>query len=178
MNYTHPQNPIVWIDREEDPDRHIKALSDQSVLGLDVETTLDDPPALCLIQLATRETNYLVDPLAVAELQPVFDLLTDPEIIKVIHYAPFEKAVFSSLGVDIVNIFDTFEISRRLRGEMDRYAHSLAAVCRRELGLKINKRWQKSNWRRRPLLPDQLEYAALDAELMMLLYDHFVGQLG
>ena len=178
MNYAQPRNPIIWIDREEDLDRHIKALSDQSVLGLDVETTLEEAPTLCLVQIATREANYLIDPLAVSQLQPVFEIMTDPEIIKVIHYAPFEKGVFSSLGVEIVNIFDTFEISRRLRGVLNRYAHSLAAVCRRELDFKINKRWQKSDWKRRPLQPAQLEYAALDAELMLVLYDHFLKQLG
>jgi hypothetical protein len=46
---------------------------------------------------------------------------------------------------------------------------SLSNLCRRLLGKPINKRNQRSNWERRPLRPDQLEYAAMDAVALLLL---------
>jgi ribonuclease D len=50
-------------------------------------------------------------------------------------------------------------------------------VCERELGVVLDKRAQTSNWSCRPLSTDQLEYAALDAEVLLALYDWF-RQLG
>jgi ATP-dependent Lhr-like helicase len=46
-------------------------------------------------------------------------------------------------------------------------------VCERELGILLDKSSRTSNWSRRPLDPDQLMYAALDAEVLLMLYDLF-----
>eukprot|EP00277_Geminigera_cryophila_P000950 CAMPEP_0179413596 /NCGR_PEP_ID=MMETSP0799-20121207/5187_1 /TAXON_ID=46947 /ORGANISM="Geminigera cryophila, Strain CCMP2564" /LENGTH=133 /DNA_ID=CAMNT_0021186087 /DNA_START=426 /DNA_END=827 /DNA_ORIENTATION=+ len=46
----------------------------------------------------------------------------------------------------------------------------LSAVCCRVLGERLDKRQQCSNWDRRPLLPLQMEYAALDAHILVQLY--------
>ena len=48
---------------------------------------------------------------------------------------------------------------------------SLSNLCRRLLSKPINKRNQRSNWERRPLRKDQLEYAAMDAVALILLDD-------
>ncbi len=174
-----PRNPIVWVDTPESADEACREIlaGEEKVIGLDLETTLEDPPRLCTVQVATRAKNYVFDVLAIEDLAPIFRILEDPAFIKVIHYARFEKGVLGNLGVEISNIFDTFVASEKLRGKMDRYAHSLAAVCRRELGAEIDKSNQKSDWSIRPLTQSQLRYAALDAELMILLYDVFQAEL-
>jgi ribonuclease D len=43
----------------------------------------------------------------------------------------------------------------------------------RELGGFLEKSQQKSDWRRRPLTSAQVEYAALDAEILQRLHRHF-----
>ena len=50
----------------------------------------------------------------------------------------------------------------------------LSGLCHRLLGRPINKYWQMSDWRRRPLLGGQREYAAIDAWVLPLL----LGRLG
>lgn len=171
-----PQNPIIWIDNHENMIDALRKIQGEKEIGLDVETTLDDPPRLCTIQIATREKNYVFDALALQDLQPLFRILEDPGTVKIIHYAPFEIGVLGSLGVEIRNVFDTFRASQKLRGKRNRYYHSLAAVCRRELNHSLNKMYQQSDWSRRPLPFEQLQYAALDAEIMLTLYDVFKAE--
>jgi ribonuclease D len=82
------------------------------------------------------------------------------------------------VGIALHGVFDTLEASRRLRGAVALGGHSLAMVCERELGLSLDKSSQTSNWSHRPLRADQLRYAALDAEILLQLYDRFVSSMG
>src|SRR5437588_374016 len=47
---------------------------------------------------------------------------------------------------------------------------SLAALASRHLGVTLDKRWQRSDWSRRPLEPAQLKYAANDVVTTLMLY--------
>jgi ATP-dependent Lhr-like helicase len=173
-----PRNEVQWIDTPA----ALRAASDElrtaDVVGLDVETALDFG-TLCLVQIATRSRTYLIDPFATADLKPLTDVLNGPRPIKVIHNARFERRVLAAVGLPIDGVFDTLEASRRARGMDALGGHSLAMVCEREreLGIVLDKSAQTSNWSRRPLDVDQLRYAALDAEVLLLLYDR-IGQGG
>lgn len=172
-----PVNPIVWIDLPDNVPAAVAEIVREKAVGLDVETTLEDPPRLCTIQIAVPLKTFIFDPINIKDLSVVYRVLTDPALVKIVHYAPFERGVFHNLGVEIGPVFDTFEASKQLRGEMTRYDHGLDAVCRRELGRPMDKAYQKSHWRRRPLSPGQLRYAALDAEIMLVLYEKFSREL-
>ena len=92
--------------------------------------------------------------------------------MKVIHNATFERSVLQRSNISIANIFDTLAASRRIRGRQPD-GHSLAAVCRRELDKTIDKTQQTSDWTRRPLTDAQVDYAALDVEVLVALYAKF-----
>lgn len=65
-------------------------------------------------------------------------------------------------------------MSRVLYGGTDgfkRLRHSLADVVERELGETLPKEEQTSDWSRRPLTHEQVEYAARDAEVLLPLAD-------
>jgi hypothetical protein len=51
--------------------------------------------------------------------------------------------------------------------------HSLAAVCRREFDKVLDKSQQISDWTRRPLTGAQVNYAALDVEILVDLFAKF-----
>lgn len=161
-----PKNAIVWVDTPELLATALADLQAQEAVGLDVETTTDFG-SLCLIQLATTDKTYLIDPLALAKLDPLASLLAADRPTKIIHHADFERRVLAASGITLGGVLDTLEASRRKHGVDALGGHSLAMVCERELGRSVDKTEQTSNWARRPLDPLQLQYAALDAEILL-----------
>jgi ATP-dependent Lhr-like helicase len=164
-----PKNPITIIQTVAFLEEAAAILDRADVIGLDVETTLSDH-ALCLVQLATRERTFLVDALAIRNLRPLRTILESERIVKVIHYASFERAVLGRHDIELRNVFDTHRRSLEVRGDV-LGGHSLASVVARELGVAVNKDEQTGNWASRPLSDAQIAYAAVDAEVLIALYD-------
>lgn len=163
-----PHNPVEWIDTSDAVLAMVERVRLESVVGLDVETTLDFG-TLCLIQLATAERTYLIDPFSVGSLAPLAAILAVRTPIKVVHNARFERRMLAEVGIELDGVHDTLEASRRLRGADALGGHTLAMVCERELGIVLDKGEQTSDWALRPLSDAQLRYAALDAEVLLAL---------
>jgi ribonuclease D len=175
-NLVDPKNAIHWIDTPAALRSVCAELVSADVIGLDVETATDFG-TLCLIQIGTRNRTYLIDPFAVADLSPLREVFSRSGPIKVIHNARFERRVLAAVGLEIQSVFDSLEVSRRVRGREVLGGHGLAMVCERELGATLDKGEQTSNWSRRPLDARQLHYAALDAEVLIRLYEALRSQL-
>ena len=159
--------PIRWVTDDAGLRDACSVLARSAVVGLDVETTIHSR-VLCLVQLASAETVYLMDALELADLEPLGELMANADVVKVIHNAEFERSVLRKYGIEIENVVDTLARSRELRPRVTG-GHSLKAVCQRELGLELDKGPQMSDWTRRPLTPRQEAYAALDAEVLLQL---------
>lgn len=163
--------PLTWVRTEQELASAVVELNQHPTLGLDVETTLGTN-ALCLIQLACPTRTFLIDALEVPDLSALASLLATPDITKLIHNASFERSVLGRYDLELGGVVDTLELSRELRGKQPD-GHSLRAVCERELGLHLDKTEQAGDWTRRPLTPAQIEYAALDAEVLLRLHERF-----
>jgi ribonuclease D len=88
-------------------------------------------------------------------------LLADPGVIKLLHYARFDIAMFMHhLGVETASIYCTKIASKLARTYTDR--HGLKDVTRELLGLELSKQQQSSDWGADQLSPEQLNYAASD----------------
>jgi ATP-dependent Lhr-like helicase len=164
--------PLHWVNSGEALLAMCDALRGERTLGLDVETTMQSR-ALCLMQIATPSCTYLVDPLEVTDLAPLADVLSDPDVIKIIHNADFERAVLSRYELKIEPVLDTLVESRRLRVGDEEWGHSLKSVCEREFGVTLDKSEQTSDWTKRPLTDSQRAYAALDSEVLLRLHERF-----
>ena len=157
--------PIRFIDDDAQLRAVCAELATQPLLALDTETTLGDHE-LCLVQLGVPTFTVVIDARAIDDLSPLAALLEAEAIVKLAHNAAFEIEVFGRLNLSIRNLVDTLVLSRRIRGRRAD-GHTLAAICRREFGVRLDKTSQKSDWTQRPLTPAQLEYAALDAEILL-----------
>jgi ATP-dependent Lhr-like helicase len=164
--------PLVWVRSEADLVDAVAALMSDLVVGLDVETTLGTR-TLCLVQIAGQHVTYLIDTLDVPDLAPLASLLSSQGTTKVIHCAEFEREVLGRHGLGIEPVVDTWEVSRRVRGDRVEDGHSLRAVCAREIQVEIDKAEQAGDWQHRPLTESQIAYAALDAEVLLRLNEHF-----
>src|SRR3989304_1370545 len=86
--------PPVVVTSDDELRRLIAAL--QAAPRLAVDTESNSLPAyrerVCLIQVSTADDDYLIDPLAVADLSPLAPLLADPAIEKVFHAAEYALA--------------------------------------------------------------------------------------
>jgi ATP-dependent Lhr-like helicase len=171
-----PKNPVQWVDTPAALRAVAEELAREDAVGLDVETALDFG-TLCLVQLATNGRTYLIDPFAIGDFEPLRHVMSAPKPTKIIHNATFERRALAAVGVALGGVFDTLEASRRLRGKDALGGHGLAMVCERELGLTMDKGEQTSNWSRRPLASEQLQYAALDAEVLLAVHAKFAREL-
>ena len=110
------------------------------------------------------------------------DLLQHPAIQKVFHHAMFDLRFMShQWGVTPANIACTKIASKILDPNAPTEAHSLKALLRGRLGVRISKAQQQSDWLNAQLSDDQLKYAATDvahlSRLLAVLLDE-LRQLG
>ncbi len=169
-----PRFPITWIDTYEEMARVCSKIASEPMVALDVETTLEEPRKLCTIQLGIKGFSWIIDALAMDDLAPVKAIMENDQIEKVIHNAFFEEQMLGKHGIKIHNVFDTLHWSRRKHKKSVGLSHKLGDVCERELGIYLDKTNQTSDWTLRPLAPDQIQYAAIDVEVLVDLYPIFI----
>ncbi len=119
---------------------------------------------LGVVQVATAEFDAVVDPLEVDDLTPLYDLLVDPEIEKIVHAGRQDlEIVFDRAGRAPANIFDS-QIAASFVGHG--YQISLANLVRKITGHKMAKGHTLSDWTRRPLTDEQIEYSLEDVRYL------------
>jgi ribonuclease D len=131
----------------------------------------------CLVQIATRQQAYLVDPLALggpAELAPLGPVLASPDVRKIFHAAEYDIYVLKrDCGFSFANLFDTM-VSAQLLGYP---SIGLAALAERHFGVSLPKDEQRSDWSVRPLRDSQLTYAAADVTYLIPLAEKLEREL-
>ena len=127
-----------------------------------------------LLQLSSRRETAVVDPLATGTLDPVGELLADPQIEIVFHDADYDLRLLDrEYRFHAETLFDT-RVAAQLLNEP---GIGLAALLEKYLGVKLDKRFQRADWSARPLSPDMLAYAASDTRYLPELRDILAGQL-
>jgi len=146
-----------------------QALS-SSVLALDTEfvRTRTLYSELGLIQAYDGTSLVLIDPLADLDLEPFWQLLTEPGIVKVLHSCHEDLEVFKFYANRLPTpLFDTQIAGQFLfQGKV----LGFGAAVMQELGVELDKGEARTNWLKRPLSDKQLSYAANDVKYLLPLY--------
>ena len=130
---------------------------------------------LALVQLAGPEGVELVDPLAGIGLEPVVELLRSVTQLKVLHAARQDIEVLLPLtGVPLAPLLDT-QLAAALLGMPAQIGY--ADLVAREFGATLAKGQARSDWTRRPLTAQQLDYAAEDVRWLLPLAERLEERL-
>jgi ribonuclease D len=142
-----------------------------SILGLDLEADGFHryPERVALIQLSLPDhAIWLIDPLALAGVPGLGDVLGDPTVRTVVHSAAFDvRSLDRDFGFRIRGLSDTAIAAQFCGLERTGLANVLAEL----LGVEVAKsrRLQRMDWSRRPLSDEALRYAAGDVEHLLAL---------
>ncbi len=157
-------------------------LAKSAILAIDTEfvRTRTYYPKLGLLQVCNGEIIALIDPVALADLSPFWQLLTNKNIRKVLHACSEDLdvflscALFSGQNCKPVNMIDS-QIMMAFLG------HGLslgyAAMIKHFTEVELDKSESRTDWIKRPLTERQLSYAQADVDYLYQVYPKIVAQL-
>lgn len=181
--------PTLWISTATELEQGLALLSRSDFVALDTEFMREKTyyAGLCLIQAATPDACVVIDPLALRELQPLWQFLSDRSRVKVLHAARQDLEVLSlamspagdsAAATEAIPIpgpiFDT-QIAAGLLGYPAQIGY--ASLVTERLGHTLPKGQTRTDWSRRPLSPEQLTYAADDVIYLARLYPNLLAAL-
>jgi ribonuclease D len=159
----------------------VKELAEQARrdgrFGLDTEFVSERRyrPLLCLVQIVVGDRIEILDPLGDLDPSPLAELLADPEIEVVLHAGRQDVALLKrSWNTEMNNIFDT-QIAAGFAGYGAQSGYD--SLVRSLLGVTAKGAEGFSRWDRRPLTPDQIEYARADVEHLLPMADALQDKL-
>ena len=170
---TPPEHPLIPADDPTEvvtDDAGVQAIADAvraaGSMAFDTEFIGEETyvPRLCLLQIATSESMFLIDPLADVSLDPIWELIADPEVEVIVHAGAQDlEPVPRNLGRPPVRVFDT----QIAAGFLDLpHPMSLGALIEEFIGITLGKGMTFTKWDARPLSPAHLGYAADDVRYL------------
>ncbi|MFU2047827.1 ribonuclease D [Avibacterium gallinarum] len=150
---------------------------EKSCVALDTEfiRTRTFYPKLGLIQLYDGEQVSLIDPLAIGDFSPFIDLLSDQNVVKVLHACKEDLEIFHHYFKQLPTpLIDTQVMSHFLG-----FGHSMgfASLIYHYFELELDKGASRTDWLVRPLSEVQLRYAAADVWYLIPLYEEMQQHL-
>lgn len=123
---------------------------------------------VCLIQFSIPGEDYLVDPIVLPDMAPLGELFADPGVEKVFHAAEYDLICLKrDFNFRFVNLFDT-QVAARILGWPK---VGLGSILETQFGVSLNKKYQRADWKVRPLSAEMMHYAQYDTHYLIELRD-------
>ena len=161
--------PISLINAQELLDEALIELAAAPVWAFDLEFDRDRYSYgfnLCLIQIATPDVVFIIDPLAIADLQPLFREFEHSAALKLCYSCGEDLRLLHSLKCYPTHIADVEIYAKLLNYDKTSMANMLLLL----MNVEISKSLQKINWGNRPMSSAQVQYAAGDVIWLMELH--------
>jgi ribonuclease D len=138
---------------------------------------------LCLMQVAVPDPSAkggvrteVLDPLEGSpDFSPLAQVLADPSVEVVLHAGRQDVAIMRrTLDTEVHNIFDT-QVAAGFLGYGNQEGYE--SLVRKVLKVRLKGSEGFTRWDKRPLTPQQLEYAADDARLLLALGEELERRL-
>ncbi|MEA3280347.1 MAG: HRDC domain-containing protein [Thermodesulfobacteriota bacterium] len=139
-----------------------RSLEKEKIVAVDLEadSMFHFKEKVCLVQIATKRINVIIDTLQIKDLSPLKPFFANRDIKKIFHGADYDvRSLYRDFHIKINNLFDT-QLACMFLGIK---GTGLDAVIQQRFNIKLDKRFQKKDWSKRPLPDEMIEYAAGDA---------------
>jgi len=166
-----PRESTALITTEHQLAELIDHIRERGRFAFDTEFVSEETfePVLCLIQVATTERLAVVDPLALRDVAPFWNVVLDPKIDVVMHAAGEDLRICRMKTGEVPrNLFDV-QIAAGLVGFS--YPLSLVNLAYQTLKVTLGGSETRTDWRRRPLTTAQLRYALDDVRHLLDIED-------
>jgi ribonuclease D len=176
--------PVHLITTLHDLEHAAGEIGMWSEIGLDTEFDRNRHKYgfnVCMVQVSTPRDIFLIDPLAISpnraetqfRLEPLWHIVRDNSIRKILHACSEDIRLFDKFQARPFNVFDT-RIAAKV---LCKSANSFQDLLRSELGVELNKQHQTSNWFKRPLTDEKIDYLAGDVAHLIELKQHLAQEL-
>ncbi|XP_048424288.1 uncharacterized protein LOC103962292 isoform X1 [Pyrus x bretschneideri] len=173
---------VVWVDEADALRNATSHFEGCKVVGLDCEWKPNSlkgskPSKVSIMQIASEKKVFVVDLIKLsADVPEVLDdcltrILQSPRILKLgYNFQCDMKQLAHSYGE--LECFKHYEMLLDIQNVFKEPSGGLSGLAKKILGVGLNKTRRNSNWEQRPLTPNQLEYAALDAAVLIHIFRH------
>ncbi|XP_059313275.1 uncharacterized protein LOC132064339 isoform X2 [Lycium ferocissimum] len=176
---------VVWVDEANsllDATRHIEECK---VVGVDCEWKPNyekgsSSNKVSIMQIASDNKAYILDLIKLYEDAP--DVLDDC-LTRILHSTRVLKLGYNfqcdmkqlAQSYGQLQCFKHYDMLLDIQNVFKEPRGGLSGLAKKILGTGLNKTRRNSNWEQRPLTQFQLEYAALDAAVLIHIFRHVRG---
>ncbi|XP_057778781.1 uncharacterized protein LOC130997480 isoform X2 [Salvia miltiorrhiza] len=173
---------VLWVDEVNSLRDAISYFQKCKVVGVDCEWKPNyekgsRPSKVSIMQIASEKKVYILDLIKLYEDVPsILDeclgcLLHSSSILKLGYNFQCDVRQLA-LSYRDLNCFKHFEMLLDIQNVFREPRGGLSGLAEKVLGVGLNKTRRNSNWEQRPLSHYQLEYAALDAAVLLHIFRH------
>lgn len=175
---------IKWVDDVSglrDATCHIEGCK---VIGIDCEWKpvyeKGKQAKVSIIQIASEKMVHILDLIKLFEDVPeVLDscltrIFRSSQVLKLGYNFQCDAKQLAR-SYESLECFKHYEMLLDVQNLFNEPRGGLSGLTKKILGAELNKTRRNSDWEQRPLTPNQLEYAALDAIVLIHIFAHFRG---
>ncbi len=160
-----PASDPLWIATPKALQTMTATIASEPILAIDTESNslFAYRERVCLVQVSTPSTDYLIDTLALEDLSPLAAIFANSQQQKIFHAAEYDVICLTrDYNFTFHNIFDTM-IAARILAEPQ---VGLGSLLLTYFGIELDKKYQRANWGKRPLPDAMLDYARMDTHYL------------
>ena len=166
---------VNWITSNEALAQAVTTWSNCLTIDTEFVRTNTYYPMPGLYQVGTEHSVYLLDPLSISDWQPFTEVLSDVNVVKVMHACQEDsELLYHHLGVKTAGVFDT-QFAHAFVS--DQFSLSYANLVEKRLNVTLGKHETRSDWLARPLSAKQIAYAVEDVTFLEPLYHALLAEL-
>ncbi|GER55264.1 3-5 exonuclease [Striga asiatica] len=168
---------VCWVDEVNSLRDAISYFEECKVVGIDCEWKPNfekgsKPSKVSIMQIASEKKVYILDLIKLSKDAPG---VLDKCLSRLLHSPSYNfqcdiHQLSHSYGE--LNCFKHFEMLLDIQNVFKEPSGGLSGLAEKILGISLNKTRRNSNWEQRPLTHYQLEYAALDAAVLLHIFRH------